>query len=227
MQKPTLDGLVGAAESETRCTVACLHNAPAYFETLLREMWGGRAAIDAHRVLAAPDVMVTNKKDKEVQLEKILQLDKMVRQALSADSVSAPPLGLTRWSQSRQRMLSNPEREAALEADNSRLRMQISDMELAERKEAAGRARLEVELAGALTSVRDSATARDATACTARFTSSQQIVAAKLEPVLSAAMTAALKASDLAVQDPSDFVCRFIAAHSPALGATDASKGRD
>ena len=48
----------------------------------LLDTWLEKSAEEAREVLAKPDVFVTNKKDKEVQLVKLKQLDEEVKSIL-------------------------------------------------------------------------------------------------------------------------------------------------
>ena len=82
-QKATASGLVSAPLSERRCTVRCIHNAPADLATNLLTMWGGKTSIEAYEILRKPDVVVTNASDKEAQLPKLLALDRMVAASMS------------------------------------------------------------------------------------------------------------------------------------------------
>ena len=63
--------------------VKCIHQAPLEFATALYGMWGNVNAQLAHDTLKSPDVTVTNQRDKEMQLPKILQLDVDVRETMS------------------------------------------------------------------------------------------------------------------------------------------------
>ena len=45
-------------------------------------MWGHVTAQKAYETLSSPDVTVTNAKDKEMQLPKILKLDESVKEAM-------------------------------------------------------------------------------------------------------------------------------------------------
>jgi hypothetical protein len=54
---------------------------PRERETLV-EMWGHVTAQKAYETLSSPDVTVTNAKDKEMQLPKILKLDESVKEAM-------------------------------------------------------------------------------------------------------------------------------------------------
>lgn len=68
MQRGSSAGLRPASASERRCTIECIHNAKAGFEDKsLIETWATKTPAEAHAVLAAPDVMVTNLSDKQVR----------------------------------------------------------------------------------------------------------------------------------------------------------------
>ena len=56
--------------------------APASFAEAVYSMWGSVTAQQAYDVLSSPDVTVTNARDKELQLPKILKLDALVRASL-------------------------------------------------------------------------------------------------------------------------------------------------
>ena len=82
MQKCTTEGLLSAPEAERRAVVKCIHNAPPTMGKTLVGMWGNVNAQQAYEVLKRPDVSVTNAKDKEMQLPKMLKLDEDVRAAM-------------------------------------------------------------------------------------------------------------------------------------------------
>ena len=82
MQKCTTEGLLSAPEAERRAVVKCIHNAPPTMGKTLVGMWGNVNAQQAHDLLKKPDVSVTNAKDKEMQLPKMLKLDEDVRAAM-------------------------------------------------------------------------------------------------------------------------------------------------
>lgn len=68
MQRGSSAGLRPASASERRCTIECIHNAKQGFEDKsLIETWATKTPAQAHAVLAAPDVMVTNLSDKEAR----------------------------------------------------------------------------------------------------------------------------------------------------------------
>jgi len=82
-QKATSIGLVSASEHERRCTIRCIHNAPASQHQQLLGMWGGMTANGAYGVLSKPDVVVTNQSDKDTQLPKLLMLDRLVADCMT------------------------------------------------------------------------------------------------------------------------------------------------
>jgi len=80
MQDVSMHGLVTASSVtlRSRCTIMCVHGAPeALIESLIEE-WSDCTAAKAYQKLSAPDVRATNQSDKDVQLPKILLLDKRV-----------------------------------------------------------------------------------------------------------------------------------------------------
>ena len=87
MQCGSSAGLLPAPVAKRRCTIECIHNAKVGFEDRsLLETWAEKTPAQAHAVLAAPDVTVTNVSDKTMQLEKIGTLDSLVSVAFSASS---------------------------------------------------------------------------------------------------------------------------------------------
>ena len=54
-----------AGRQVSRYTIVPLHNANATLSKMLTELWAGKSAQEAHDILAAPDVQVTNESDKE------------------------------------------------------------------------------------------------------------------------------------------------------------------
>ena len=80
MLRPSRAGLECAPEAEQRCTVRCILNAPSELEKVLRKDWSTATVESATRILAGKDVEVTNQCDKDVQLLKLGELDKKVRQ---------------------------------------------------------------------------------------------------------------------------------------------------
>ena len=69
MQQATEEGLRPATEVERRFTIACIHNASHEFASpALVSLVSQRSPDEMHSILAAPDVNVTNTKDKETML---------------------------------------------------------------------------------------------------------------------------------------------------------------
>ena len=79
MQMATSGGLVSAPTDAQRYTLVCVHGAPAALQASLFEEWSTCVAAEAYYKLSQPDVSVTNKSDKDVQLPKVLELDRKVR----------------------------------------------------------------------------------------------------------------------------------------------------
>ena len=65
MQDASTAGLATAPADKCRYTIVPLHNANTMLSKMLIEMWTGKSAQEAHNILAAPDVLVTNESDKE------------------------------------------------------------------------------------------------------------------------------------------------------------------
>jgi hypothetical protein len=79
MQTATSDGLRPSTEAERRYTISCIHNAT--IETTakgLEDLVSTKKPDEMYKILAKPDVNVTNAKDKETILPKILEIDKDV-----------------------------------------------------------------------------------------------------------------------------------------------------
>ena len=74
----TNDGLLTAPVAEQRCKMRCLHGCPQSQQDVLREECDSCSARSTYEKLSEPDVDVTNKSDKEMQLPKILAMDQMV-----------------------------------------------------------------------------------------------------------------------------------------------------
>lgn len=96
-QTATPQGLVSATGSDTRYNITCLPGTPPSFATDLYDMWSRSTPSEAQVKLRSPAVRVTNASDKDVQLEKILKLDELVRQAhakheTTTTKVACPPV---------------------------------------------------------------------------------------------------------------------------------------
>ena len=84
MQTCTEQGLSAAMAGERRWSLQCLHLAKVKYQgAQLEEMWKNASAIQAHQVLSSPDVVVTNQKDKERLLPKVLEMDSHVSKMFS------------------------------------------------------------------------------------------------------------------------------------------------
>ena len=94
MQSLSKDGLSPAAPAERRCTIVPILGANSSLVECVLAMWGQRSPEEAHGLLAKADVTVTNQKDKDRQLPKILRLDERVRTVLSGPGCKAPSLSL-------------------------------------------------------------------------------------------------------------------------------------
>ena len=76
MQTVTPEGLRPATEAERRYTIKCIHNART--ETTAKglvDLVSKKTPKEMHGILDQPDVNVTNAKDKETMLPKILEID--------------------------------------------------------------------------------------------------------------------------------------------------------
>ena len=74
----TSSGLVGSS-SNGRFEIVCIHNAPqSVMAPLLIELWSSKDCHETINILKRPDVSVTNAKDKEEQLVKIIGLNNRV-----------------------------------------------------------------------------------------------------------------------------------------------------
>ena len=83
MQRATPDGLTPASTGERRCTIVPILNANQQDAVRLIQTWEDKTPQQAREILALPDVVVTNAKDKEVQLRKLDGLDAEVRRVVS------------------------------------------------------------------------------------------------------------------------------------------------
>ena len=77
MQTASSSGVVGVAADavQSRYSIRCVGNAPPTFEGILLSMWQGKTIKEAHDILMSNDVLVTNQKDKDVQLKKLEQMN--------------------------------------------------------------------------------------------------------------------------------------------------------
>lgn len=82
LQRCTRHGLQPAPVDERRCTIVPILNANDDMCDGLLSMWDSKTPAQAHSALAQPDVTVTNLKDKEQQLAKLLSLQSEVEGAM-------------------------------------------------------------------------------------------------------------------------------------------------
>ena len=79
MQSATPDGLKPTSQDARRCTAVPTFNATEKDAQRVLELWAERTPQQAHTILGLPDVTVTNQRDKTVQLDKVLALDRTIR----------------------------------------------------------------------------------------------------------------------------------------------------
>lgn len=81
MKKVTAEGVRSAKGDERRFTIRCIHNADANFsEPLLLGVVGDKTPEEMYRILASPDVQLTNEKDKESMLPVVAQTNGHARE---------------------------------------------------------------------------------------------------------------------------------------------------
>ena len=89
MRQVTAAGLGFAPEAERRCTIVPIHDAPKSIAQVLVDEWGSKTPEAAYKVLKGQDVKVTNQKDKDVQLPKLLALDDFSKRVIDEDAALA------------------------------------------------------------------------------------------------------------------------------------------
>ena len=72
-------GLKPASQEARRCHITPILGANANMVDGLLAMWAQRTPDEAYRLLASPDVTVTNRRDKDEQLDKLKTLSKEVK----------------------------------------------------------------------------------------------------------------------------------------------------
>ena len=82
MQAVSPEGLKPATPEQQRLDIVPIHGANNITGESLKAMWASRTPQEAYDLLKEPDVSVTNQSDKEIQLEKLLQLDDEVRKVM-------------------------------------------------------------------------------------------------------------------------------------------------
>lgn len=90
MRTATTVGLMStSAEDQKRCSIVCVHKAQMKYQAAqLQEIWGFKTAAEAHEFLSSPDVTVTNQRDKDTQLVKLLEFNSVVKQAVLKEGVT-------------------------------------------------------------------------------------------------------------------------------------------
>ena len=84
MQTATASGLRSATFAERRYTIQCIHNATHDFAgNGLIDLVATKTPEQIHAILAAPDVNVTNQKDKEEMLPVVHHIDEHVKEMLN------------------------------------------------------------------------------------------------------------------------------------------------
>ena len=81
MQSVSVEGLTPTPKESLRCEIVPISNANPDMVASLVSMWANKNPRNAHAALARPDVIVTNKSDKENQLPKILGFNEKVKEA--------------------------------------------------------------------------------------------------------------------------------------------------
>jgi hypothetical protein len=90
IQVAEADGLRPATSETQRAHLTPIHSATRELAASLLQLWRTKAPQEAHDVLKAPDVRVTNQSDKLIHLPKLLSLNADVREAMA---VMASPAG--------------------------------------------------------------------------------------------------------------------------------------
>ena len=83
MQAAHPEGLTPATREQQRFDIVPIHGANRLTGESLKSMGAEKTPKEAYDLLKEPDVTVTNQGDKDIQLEKLLQLDKEVFKAMS------------------------------------------------------------------------------------------------------------------------------------------------
>ena len=79
-------GLVGSSPGQTRCTVRCIHSATSAHVTELFALWRHLSAQQASEALRRPDFVVAVQADKDMQLPKLLELDRAACELMKRSS---------------------------------------------------------------------------------------------------------------------------------------------
>jgi hypothetical protein len=111
MQQATSEGLRPATDSEARYSIVCIHNASDEFaKPNLIALLSRRTPDEMHKILGAPDVNVTNAKDKVTMLPVVQKTDSRVKEYLS----KMAPMPLTHSRSARRTFSAKPTAEDEL-----------------------------------------------------------------------------------------------------------------
>lgn len=84
MMTATVDGVKAATDADKRYTIACIHLAnPNYDAPRLVHLLSRKTPSEMHHILAAPDVNVTNAKDKEILLPVVSATNERVKERMA------------------------------------------------------------------------------------------------------------------------------------------------
>lgn len=79
LKSPSDNGIVASPPSKQRFHIMTLHSAPASMKHVLVELLAQKTPVAMYDALSAPDIAVTNQRDKDVCLPKVLKIDAEVR----------------------------------------------------------------------------------------------------------------------------------------------------
>jgi hypothetical protein len=87
----SLEGLASSCEEHCRCVIECIQGTPERYADALRGEWRNCSALHAWQALSSDSVTVTNRRDKDVMLPKILQLNEDVKRLMLMSSFQNHP----------------------------------------------------------------------------------------------------------------------------------------
>ena len=91
MQTATPDGLRPATRGKERYEIRCFLSAPPVMAHSLIDQVSRLSANDMHTMLANPDILLTNAKDKQTMLPKVFETDAHIKEIFTATEGSHPP----------------------------------------------------------------------------------------------------------------------------------------
>jgi len=89
MHTASINGLVSTSDAAKRWVAKPIYSASDHEVVGLERLWRERSVAEALKVLCRPDVSVTNLSDKRIQLEKLEQLDRRVREVMARMAAGA------------------------------------------------------------------------------------------------------------------------------------------